>query len=242
MINNQPLRPMSELLAQQQQMQQSQQQYQQPVQQVPQQQYPQPVQQQPVQQQAAPGGTNVFQVSDASQLQALQNNGKVEVVIEDRTRGYFVISGDQINIASIDQQTGGIGVGNELRLFDTNNDGFLIENELKVAATAAAPKKVSSFENIASATLGGTAFGSIVLGKTGLGAKLGNAIGGKLAGVSGYAIGAGVGAVLGIAGGLIKDHYDNKKVLNDSKVLSATPTGYRPETQWDTNRFIKAIY
>ena len=199
-----------------------------------QQQYPQPA---PVQQQpAAPGTMSVEQLTDMNQLQRYQNNGRVEVVIQDRTRGHFVISADALNLAALDQQTGGIGLGQELRLFDANNDGWIVEAELQTAtATVPSGEKASTGEHVASSTLGGAMFGGIVLGGTGLGAKIGSAMGGKFAGMKGWVIGAGIGAVAGVVGGLLT------KPKPEAQQPAATTGGYRPDTQWDANRLAKTV-
>lgn len=91
--------------------------------------FPQPVAQQPAP--AAPGQMSITPLQDTSQLSSMQNNGRVEVVIQDRTRGHFVISADQLNINELAQQTGNVALAQELSLFDNNRDGWLVEGELK---------------------------------------------------------------------------------------------------------------
>jgi hypothetical protein len=224
----QSLRPLNEIMPQQPQYQP------QPVQ--PQYQpQPQPVQQQP----AMPGNMRVEQLTSSGQMQSFQNNGRVEVVIQDRARGHFVISADQLNIAMVDQQTGGIGLGNELRIFDANNDGWLVEQELQsaIGSSPAIGEGTSKFEHVASATLGGGMFGAAVGGIAAkMGFDIGSKLGGKFAGTKGWMIGAGAGAAVGLVAGFVT-HKGTKG--NDSQ--PAPVNGYRPETQWNESRFAKAV-
>lgn len=223
------LRPLSEIMPPQQQPQY---QPQQPVQQYqpePQYQPPQPV---------LPGNVRVEQLTSSAQMQSFLNNGRVEVVIQDRMRGYFVISADQLNIAMIDQQTGGIGLGNELRMFDTNQDGWLVEQELQAAVSSAPTSQgTSKFEHVASSTLGGGMFGAAVGGLAAkMGFDIGSKLGGKFAGAKGWMIGAGIGAAVGLVAGFAT-HKGNQ--ADDSK--PAPVGGYRPETQWNESRFAKTV-
>jgi hypothetical protein len=221
------LRPLNEILPPQQpqyQPQPAQPQYQ-----------PQPAQPQP----AMPGNMRVEQLTSSAQMQGFQNNGRVEVVIQDRERGHFVISADQLNIAMVDQQTGGIGLGNELRLFDSNNDGWLVEQELQTAIGSApiGGEGTSKFEHVASTTLGGGMFGAAVGGLAAkMGLDIGSKLGGKFAGAKGWMIGAGAGAAVGLVAGFVT-HKSNSG--NDSQ--PAPVNGYRPETQWNESRFAKAV-
>lgn len=229
------LRPLSEIMPPQQPQYQSQ-----PTQPQYQPQYqPQPTQPQyQSQQMAAPGNLRVEQLTSSAQMQSFQNNGRVEVVIQDRARGHFVISADQLNIAMIDQQTGGIGLGNELRIFDSNQDGWLVEQELQ-ATVSSAPvgQGTSKFEHVASTTLGGGMFGAAVGGIAAkMGFDIGSKLGGKFAGTKGWMIGAGVGAAVGLVAGFVT-HKGNKG--DDSK--PSTIGGYRPETQWNESRFAKTV-
>ncbi|PIQ25146.1 hypothetical protein COW36_22830 [bacterium (Candidatus Blackallbacteria) CG17_big_fil_post_rev_8_21_14_2_50_48_46] len=220
------LRPLNEIMPAQQY------QPQQPVQ--PQ---PQPAEQyQP--QPAMPGNLRVEQLTNSAQMQSFQNNGRVEVVIQDRTRGHFVISADQLNISMVDQQTGGIGLGNELRMFDANGDGWLVEQELQTAiGSAPVGEGTSKFEHVASTTLGGGMFGAAVGGIAAkMGLDIGSKLGGKFAGTKGWMIGAGAGAAVGLVAGFIT-HKGNK--ANDS--APANVNGYRAETQWNESRLAKTV-
>jgi hypothetical protein len=220
------LRPLNEIMPPQQPQYQPQQQ---PYQPEPQYQ-PQP------QQPAQPGNLRVEQLTSSAQMQSFQNNGRVEVVIQDRARGHFVISADQLNIAMVDQQTGSIGLGNELRIFDANGDGWLVEQELQAQIGSAPGAGPTKFEHVASATLGGGMFGAAVGGvATKMGFDIGGKLGGKLAGTKGWMIGAGAGAAVGLVAGFAT--YKGSKP-DDSKPAAG---GYRPETQWNESRFAKTV-
>lgn len=225
------LRPLNELMQQrpQQQVQQQvpQQQYQ-PQQQVPQQQYPQ-------QQQVAPSNDRSYQLSDMSQLDGMRNDGRVQVVVQNQ-QGYVVVETDQLNINAIAQQNPQLG--QELRLFDSNNDGWIVEAELKSMPTPVGmggEEEVSSFQHIAQSALGSTMFGGAV---GGLANKFGLNLGAKF-GVKGWVAGAIGGAAIGTVAGFITDPNRNKDADNTRQYSNVT--GYRPETQWNNSGFIRTI-
>lgn len=217
------LRPLNEILPPQQP------QYQQPVQ--PQQPQQPVYQQQPVQQPAS--NTYTSSLQNMGQLDQMRNNGRVELVVQDQAQGYVVISTDQLNIASIDAQNPQLG--QELRLFDANNDGWIVEAELKSApqtVQAAGSEKVSTFEHVASSTLGGGLFGGAV---GGLANKFGLNIGSKF-GMKGWVAGMAAGAAVGLVGGFMT------KPKNDDPAQNYTNAyGYRNETQWNNARLVKTV-
>jgi len=215
------------------------QQYQQPAQQqpAPQQQAPQQYQQMPVQQvpqqQAPQNGTYTMPLQSEAQLAQMQNNGRVEIVVQDATQGYQVISSDQLNIAAIESQNAQLG--QELRFFDSNNDGWLVEAELKSTAVGQAPAESNSLaEDLAIGAIGGAISGGVV-SKVPLLKKIPAAIGSKL-GISGTLAGMATGAVIGLAGSWIS-HKGNSA----PQPAAAGPTGYRPETQWQNQRLVKTV-
>lgn len=223
------LRPLNEILPPQQP------QYQQPVQ--PQQPvYQQPVQPQyPQQPQQPASNTYTSSLQSMGQLDQMRNNGRVELVVQDQNQGYVVISTDQLNIASIEQQNPQLG--QELRMFDSNHDGWLVEQELKTAAVGQTPvaaggEKVSTFEHVASSTLGGGMFGGAV---GGLANKFGLNLGAKF-GVKGWVAGAVGGAALGMIGGFITKPKKDDPAQNYSNAY-----GYRNETQWNNARLVKTV-
>lgn len=223
------LKPLSQIMPQQPVQQQPQQQYQQPVQQQPQQQYQQPVQQQ------AQSNTQAFPLQSTAQLDQMRNNGRVELVVQDATSGYQVISTDQLNIANVEAQNPALA--QELRMFDSNRDGWLVEQELQATVTStpvASSEKVSTFEHVASSTLGGGMFGGAV---GGLASKMGLNIGSKF-GVKGWVAGAVAGAAVGLVGGFITNK-SNEQSQQQQDYNNAY--GYRPETQWNNNRLVKTI-
>ena len=205
--------------------------YQQPV--APQQ--PQYPQQQPVQQPAS--NTATYVMNNTGQMDQMRNNGRVELVVQDAQQGYVVISTDQLNIASIDMQNPQLG--QELRLFDSNNDGWIVEQELKSAAVGQVPtqggEKVGTFEHVASSTLGGGLFGGAV---GGLANKFGVNLGAKF-GVKGWVAGMAAGAAVGLVGGFLTN--PNKKGAEETNQNYVNAYGYRNETQWNNNRLIKTI-
>lgn len=212
------LRPLNEIMPQQQPVQQ-------PV-------YQQPVQPQPVQPQS---NTATFQLQNTSQLDQMRNNGRVELVVQDAQQGYVVISTDQLNISAIEQQNPALA--QELRMFDTNNDGWLVEQELKAATVGQTPvaaggEKVTTFEHVASSTLGGGLFGGAV---GGLANKFGLNIGSKF-GMKGWVAGMAAGAAVGLIGGIM-----TKPKQDDPAQNYTNAYGYRNETQWNNNRLIKTI-
>lgn len=219
------LRPLNEILPPQPAQQPVQPQYQQPA--------PQPQYQQPMQQPQS--NTYTAQLQSTSQLDQMRNNGRVELVVQDANQGYVVISTDQLNIASLEMQNPALA--QELRMFDTNNDGWIVEQELKASAVGQVPvsaggEKVSTFEHVASSTLGGGLFGGAV---GGLANKFGLNIGAKF-GVKGWVAGMAAGAAVGLVGGFMT------KPKNDDTAQNYTSAyGYRAETQWNNNRLIKAI-
>lgn len=220
------LRPLNEIMPQQYQ--------QQPVQQVPQQQYQQAPQQQYQQQPTNNAQTSSLQ--STAQLDQMRNNGRVEIVVQDANQGYQVISTDQLNIAAIEAQNAQLG--QELRLFDANNDGWIVEQELK-ATTVGQPvnkggDKVSTFEHVASSTLGGGLFGSAV---GGLASKAGLNIGSKF-GVKGWVAGVAVGAAVGLVGGYLTRDKGGAAATQQNYTDAY---GYRNETQWQNQRLIKTI-
>ncbi len=224
------LRPLNEIMQPQQ--------YQQPVQQQPVQQAPQqpaqqmPVQQVPQQQQAA-GNTYTMPLQTEAQLAQMQNNGRVEIVVQDASQGYQVISSDQLNIAAIERQNAQLG--QELRLFDTNNDGWLVEAELKSTAVGQAPAAQNSLaEDLAIGAIGGAISGGVV-SKIPLLKKIPAAIGSKL-GISGTLAGIATGAVIGLAGSWI-----SRSGNSSAPQQAAGPAGYRPETQWQNQRLVKTV-
>lgn len=217
------LRPLNEIMPQQQPVQQPV--YQQPVQ-------PQPVYQQPVQPQS---NTATFQLQNTAQLDQMRNNGRVELVVQDAQQGYVVISTDQLNISAIEQQNPALA--QELRMFDTNNDGWLVEQELKASAVGQTPvaaggEKVTTFEHVASSTLGGGLFGGAV---GGLANKFGLNIGSKF-GMKGWVAGMAAGAAVGLIGGIM-----TKPKQDDPAQNYTNAYGYRNETQWNNNRLIKTV-
>lgn len=220
------LRPLSEILPPQPTQQQ-------PVQQP---QYQQPVQQQPQYQQPTPASnTYTSALQNTSQLDQMRNNGRVELVVQDSQQGYVVISTDQLNISAIEQQNPQLG--QELRLFDTNNDGWIVEQELKAAVAGQTPvaaggEKVSTFEHVASSTLGGGLFGGAV---GGLVNKFGVNIGAKF-GMKGWVAGMAAGAAVGLVGGFL-----TKPKNEDAAQNYTNAYGYRNETQWNNTRLIKTI-
>lgn len=218
------LRPLNEILPPQ------------PVQQQPvQPQYQQPVQPQ-YQQPAAPASnTYTSQLQSTAQLDQMRNNGRVELVVQDAQQGYVVISTDQLNISGIEQQNPQLA--QELRLFDANNDGWIVEQELKAATVGQVPvsaggEKVSTFEHVASSTLGGGLFGGAV---GGLANKFGLNIGAKF-GMKGWVAGMAAGAAVGLVGGFL-----TKPKQDDPAQNYTSSYGYRNETQWNNNRLIKTI-
>lgn len=223
------LRPLNEIMPAAQQPSYPQQQ--QPVQPMPQ----QPAyQQQPMQQPAS--NTYTAQLQSTQQLDQMRNNGRVEIVVQDAQAGHVFISTDQLNIASIEMQNPQLA--QELRMFDTNHDGWIVEQELKTATTVGATtpagsEKVSTFEHVASSTLGGGLFGGAV---GGLANKAGLNLGAKF-GVKGWVAGMAAGAALGLVGGFMtKPNGKEEAVQNYTNAY-----GYRPETQWNQNRLIKTI-
>ncbi len=223
------LRPLNQIMQQQPVQQQ-------PVQQ-PVQQQQQPVYQQPVQQQPAPSNTTTGALTDQSQLNGMRNNGRVEIVVQDANSGYQVISTDQLNIASVEQQNRQLG--QELRMFDQNGDGWLVEAELKAPAMGrpvSSGDKVGTFERTITGALGGGMFGGVT-SKLPLVNKLHEAVGNKLGigkGVAGMAVGAVVGGTIA---------YFSKDDGNDAggQQQYTDAYGYRPETQWQNNRLIKTV-
>jgi len=225
------LRPLNEIMPPQQYQQQ-----QQPVQQVPQQQYQQQVPQQQYQQQQPSNNAQTSSLQSTAQLDSMRNKGRVEIVVQDATQGYQVISTDQLNIAAIEMQNAQLG--QELRLFDANNDGWIVEAELK-ASTVGQPvnkggEKVSTFEHVASSTLGGGLFGSAV---GGLASKAGLNIGSKF-GVKGWVAGVAIGAAVGLVGGYMTRDKGGAAATQQNYVDAY---GYRNETQWQNQRLIKTI-
>ncbi|HEY9841484.1 MAG: hypothetical protein ACAI44_02220 [Candidatus Sericytochromatia bacterium] len=223
------LRPLNEILPPQQP---AQPQYQPQPQQPAQPQYqPQPQYQQPAPQ--TNSSTSLLQ--NTSQLDQMRNNGRVELVVQDAQQGYVVISTDQLNISAIEMQNPSLG--QELRLFDTNNDGWIVEQELKAAAVGQTPvaaggEKTSTFEHVASSTLGGGLFGGAV---GGLANKFGLNIGAKF-GVKGWVAGMAAGAAIGLVGGFM-----TKPKKDDPAQNYTNSYGYRNETQWNNTRLIKTI-
>lgn len=226
-MGNMSLRPLNQIM--------------QPVQPPPQQPvYQQPAQQQPVyqqpQQQAPPSNTQQYALSDQSQLNAMRNNGRVEIVVQDSNNGYQVISTDQLNIASVEQQNAQLG--QELRMFDTNHDGWLVEDELK-SATVGQPvgggEKVGTFERTVTGALGGGMFGGVT-SKIPLVNKLHEAVGNKL-GMGKGAVGMAVGALVG--GTIAYFSGGDKNDAGQQQYVDAY--GYRQETQWQNNRLIKTV-
>ncbi|MBF2053798.1 MAG: hypothetical protein IGS03_10105 [Candidatus Sericytochromatia bacterium] len=231
------LRPLSEIMPQQ--TYQPQPQPQMPVQQAPQypqQQLPPQQYQQAPQQQVPQGNTQVFGLQSTAQLDQMRNNGRVEIVVQDAQAGYQVISSDALNIASIERQNGQLA--QELRLFDVNNDGWIVEAELQAHTVGQVPvqqvgEQPSTFEHVASSTLGGGLFGSAV---GGLASRMGMNIGSKF-GVKGWVAGMAVGAAAGLVGGFMT----KPKAEDNQQQNYAGTTGYRVETQWSNNRLIKTI-
>ncbi|MGV3526043.1 MAG: hypothetical protein ACO1RX_17620 [Candidatus Sericytochromatia bacterium] len=231
------LRPLNEIMPQQQPVYQQQPQqapqqpaYQQPVQP---QQYPQ--QPQYAQQPAAPSNTYTATLQNTSQLDGMRNNGRVEIVVQDANAGYQVISTDQLNIAAIEMQNAQLG--QELRLFDANQDGWIVEAELKATPSSQTPiaggEQVSTFEHVASSTLGGGLFGGAVGTLAG---KMGLNLGSKF-GVKGWVAGAIGGAAVGMIGGFMtKPSKTEQTQQNFTDVY-----GYRPDTQWNNSRLIKTV-
>lgn len=218
------LRPLSEIMPPQQPVAQPQPQYQQPAQ----------PQYQPQQPAPPASNTQAYALQSTAQLDQMRNNGRVELVVQDANRGYQVISTDQLNITSLEMQNPALA--QELRMFDTNNDGWIVEQELKSMAVGQTPnsgEKVSGFEHVASSTLGGTMFGGAV---GGLASKLGMNIGSKF-GVKGWVAGAVAGAAIGLVGGFITK--PNGKEDTQQNYVNAY--GYRTETQWNNNRLVKTI-
>lgn len=203
-------------------------QYQQPAPQQPQ--YQQPVQQAP------PSNTQQFALTNQSQLSGMRNNGRVEIVVQDANQGYQVISTDQLNIASVEQQNAQLG--QELRMFDINHDGWLVEDELKSAVVGqpvSSGEKVGTFERTVTGALGGGMFGGVT-SKIPLVNKLHEAVGSKLGmskGVAGMAIGAVVGGTIAYFSG------DKNDAGGQQQYVDAY--GYRQETQWQNNRLIKTV-
>lgn len=222
------LRPLNEIMPQQQYQQQT------PVQQAPQQQVQQQYQQVPVQQvpQQQTQGTYTMPLQSEAQLAQMQNNGRVEIIVQDVNQGYQVISSDQLNIAAIEAQNPQLG--QELRLFDTNNDGWLVEAELMSTAVGQAPAEKSSLaEDLAIGAIGGAISGGVV-SKIPLLKKIPAAIGSKL-GISGTLAGMATGAVIGLAGSWIS------RSGNAAPQQAAGPAAYRPETQWQNQRLVKTV-
>lgn len=228
-MGNMSLRPLNQIMQPAQPPQQ-----QQPQQPVYQQQPQQPVyQQQP--QQVPQSNTQQYALSDQSQLNAMRNNGRVEIVVQDANNGYQVISTDQLNIASVEQQNAQLG--QELRMFDTNHDGWLVEDELKSAAVGqpvGGGEKVGTFERTVTGALGGGMFGGVT-SKIPLVNKLHEAVGSKL-GMGKGAVGMAVGALVG---GTIAYFSGDKNDAGQQQYVDAY--GYRQETQWQNNRLIKTV-
>ncbi len=217
------LRPLNQIMQPVQQPQ-----YQQPAPQQPQ--YQQPVQQAP------PSNTQQFALTNQTQLNGMRNNGRVEIVVQDANQGYQVISTDQLNIASVEQQNAQLG--QELRMFDVNHDGWLVEDELKSAVVGqpvSSGEKVGTFERTVTGALGGGMFGGVT-SKIPLVNKLHEAVGSKLGmskGVAGMAIGAVVGGTIAYFSG------DKNDAGGQQQYVDAY--GYRQETQWQNNRLIKTV-
>lgn len=235
------LRPLNDIMPPQQQYQP-----QMPVQQAPPQpHYPQQPQyqpqqatysQQPPQQQAYQSDTQVFSLQSTAQLDQLRNNGRVEIVVQDAQAGYQVISSDALNIAAIERQNAQLA--QELRMFDVNNDGWIVEAELQAHTVGQIPvhqagEQPSTFEHVASSTLGGGLFGSAV---GGLASRMGMNIGSKF-GVKGWVAGMALGAAAGMVGGFMTKP---KNEVNQQQNYAGV-TGYRVETQWNNNRLIKTV-
>lgn len=225
------LRPLNEILPPQQPSYPQQQ----PVQ--PQYQQPQQPQYQPQmpQQQMPASNSYTSALANTSQLDTMRNNGRVELVVQDAQQGYVVISTDQLNIAAIEMQNGQLG--QELRMFDSNNDGWIVEQELKAATVGQVPvaqggEKVSTFEHVASSTLGGGLFGGAV---GGLANKFGLNIGAKF-GMKGWVAGMAAGAAVGLVGGILTRPKNDEPAQNYVNAY-----GYRNETQWNNSRLIKTI-
>lgn len=218
------LRPLNQILPQQPVQQQPV--YQQPQQPV----YQQPAPQQPVYQQPASGELQISRLTDSSQLATMANNGRVEVVIEDRTHGHLVLSSDKINIGQIEARN--MGLGQELRMFDQNRDGWLEEHELKTSAVTSSGGEVSTGEHVASTTIGGAMFG-LAVGTVArkVGWDVAGKIGAKL-GVKGWIAAAGIGAAAGLAGGLLT------KNSNKGADAQVPQNGYG---QWHQERLAKSV-
>ena len=214
------LRPLNQLMQQQ------------PVQQpVPQPQPQQPIQQPQYQQPA--NSPQQYALTDQTQLNPMRNNGKVEIVVQDANNGYQVISTDQLNIASVEQQNAQLG--RELRMFDQNHDGWIVESELKATQSTSLPgEKVGTFERTITGAIGGGMFGGVT-SKLPFVNKVHEAIGNKLGigkGVAGMAIGAVVGGTVAYLSGDESDSQQQQYV---------DAYGYRQDTQWQNQRLIKTI-
>lgn len=224
------LRPLNEILPPQQPSIPQQQ----PAQQAPQMPQQPVYQQQPQQVQQPASNTYTAQLQNTAQLDQMRNNGRVEIVVQDANAGHVFISTDQLNIASIEMQNPQLG--QELRMFDSNHDGWIVEQELKTStsvAAAPAEKPPSTFEHVASSTLGGGLFGGAV---GGLANKAGLNLGAKF-GVKGWVAGMAAGAALGLVGGFMtKPNGKEEAAQNYTNAY-----GYRTETQWNQNRLIKTI-
>lgn len=110
--------------------------------------------------------------SQATTLENIENNGKVDLIIADRT-GIYQISGDNINISELGQAAPETAL--EVARFDLNKDGFLVEDELKHSKEtlrfenedrSRIDKYVYGFAGTALAGLGAFAIGGSILDST----------------------------------------------------------------------------
>jgi hypothetical protein len=64
---------------------------------------------------------------------ALENNGLVDVVVEDNEGKLHLYTGEKINLEELGKAQPNIMIHDmeDLKSFDENNDGFLVESELK---------------------------------------------------------------------------------------------------------------
>lgn len=162
-----------------------------------------------------------------AQTDYLDDNKKVDIVVQDPNGQYYNFTGDKISLQELYSVVPALAA--EVQMFDKNQDNFLTEDELKKYI-----KKPSTGERITCWALGSGMVGSLIGSKWGAG--VGAYIGAKLGlskGIPGIVVGLVGGALVGVAIGGIQSYYDRKE---EDKAQ-----GYLPETIWNPNRLGKTV-
>lgn len=102
------------------------------------------------------GSYQSFQITPVTQetnlhdlKQSITDNGKVDILFENDNQ-LQLLSGDKVNLNELNSKLPEIG--KELQLFDRNQDGFLVENELKYNyAEAKQQAKTEAYQDIEAA-------------------------------------------------------------------------------------------